>query len=301
MGSKGKAPAPPDFAAAAREQGSANLDAAIATGVLNRPNEVTPLGSRLWNQTGTYQVGDRAVPIFTATTQFTPQGRRLYDTNIATQQALGDLGLTGATKAGQILGQRFEIRTIPGIDKTADYDRESVYRGLVGRAEDQYARDRDEVRSRLVAQGIPPGSEAYSREMERLDRGLNDARQQAHLGAGQAQQQQMDARRQMITEALLNRQTPLQEINALRSGSQVQQPIFQPYASAGPVQAAPIFGAAAAQGNYALQAHQADVQADNGLISGLGQIGAAAASRPWSTPARNPANGWYYSEGPGFN
>lgn len=282
------APQPPDFAAAAKEQGTANLDAAIATGILARPNEVTPLGSRTWAQTGATQVGDRSVPNYTGTVSFTPQGQQLYDTNISTQQVLGDLGLQGARKAGNILGQTFDVGGIPGIDKTGGFDRESVYNSLVARAEGQNARDVDAKRSALVAQGIPVGSKAYTTEMDTLGRQLNDARQQANLAAGGQQQQQLDARRQMIQEALINRQTPLQEINALRSGSQVQQPSFQPYGSAGTVAPAPVFAGTQAAGNAAQQAYQTDVGNQQAMMSGLFSLGAAglgapvgASGKPW--------------------
>lgn len=248
---------------------------------MNRPNEVGPLGSRTWAQTGAQQVGNESVPIYTGTTSFTPTGQKLFDTNTATQQALGDLGLQGATKAGNILGQQFDTGTIPGINKTG-FDRESVYNALVARAEGQNTRDVDAKRSALVAQGIPVGSEAYNREMDALGRNLNDARQQANLATGQQQQQTLDARRQMIQEALINRQTPLNEISALRSGSQVQQPNFQPYAGAGPVGAAPIFAGTQAAGQAAQQAYQTQADQYNAMVGGLFQLGAAGVGAyPW--------------------
>lgn len=276
-------PPPPDYAAAAKEQGTANLDSAIATGVLNRPNQVSPLGSQTWNQTGSYQVGDRAVPIFTGTTSFTPQGQKLYDTGVATQQSLGDLGLQAANKGGQILGQTFDVGAIPGIGKTNNFDREGIYNSLVARAEGQNTRDVDNKRSQLVAQGIPVGSEAYNREMDALGRNLTDARQQANTAAGAQQSQQLDARRQMIQEALLNRQTPLNEIASLRSGSQINAPQFGAQTQAGTVAPAPIFGAAQAAGTFAQQNYQNEVAANNALIGGAAQLGAgmSGAKAPW--------------------
>lgn len=276
-------PPPPDYAAAAKEQGTANLDSAIATGVLNRPNQVSPLGSQTWNQTGSYQVGDRAVPIFTGTTSFTPQGQKLYDTGVATQQSLGDLGLQAANKGGQILGQTFDVGAIPGISKTNNFDREGIYNSLVARAEGQNTRDVDNKRSQLVAQGIPVGSEAYNREMDALGRNLTDARQQANTAAGAQQSQQLDARRQMIQEALLNRQTPLNEIASLRSGSQINAPQFGAQTQAGTVAPAPIFGAAQAAGTFAQQNYQNEVAANNALIGGAAQLGAgmSGAKAPW--------------------
>jgi hypothetical protein len=49
------APAPPDYAAAAKQQGQDNLAAARISTAINRPNEITPYGTRTWTngaQTG---------------------------------------------------------------------------------------------------------------------------------------------------------------------------------------------------------------------------------------------------------
>lgn len=198
---------------------------------------------------------------------------------------MGDLGLQGANMARGILGQQFDVGSIPGISKTDNFDRESIYGSLVARAENQNIQDRDNVRSNLVARGIPVGSEAYDREMGRLDRGLNDARQQANLAAGAQQGQQLDARRQMITEALANRQTPIQEINALRTGSQVSPLQFQNYSGQN-VAPAPIFAATQAAGNFAQQNYQNEMSSSNGLMSGLGMLGGGmmGATNPWWLP-----------------
>lgn len=81
--------------------------------------------------------------------------------------------------------------------------------------------------------------------------------------------EQAERARQIQEQAYL-RQLPLNEINALRSGSQVNAPQFQQYTGA-QVAPAPLFQAAQAQGNY-------DVAAGAGgdLMGGLFQLGSAA-------------------------
>lgn len=272
-------PPAPDYAGAATAQGQANKDAAIAGSQISNPNFTNPYGTRKVEYKIDPTTGN---PVPYITDSYSAEQQKLLDTGLQTQQALGDLGLQGANMASGILGQQFDVGSIPGIEKTDNFDRESVYDALVARAENQNTQDRDNVRSTLVARGIPVGSEAYDREMGRLDRGLNDARQQANVAAGAQQQIQLDARRQMITEALANRQTPLNEISALRSGSQVQPLSFQNYSGQN-VQPAPIFGATVAQGNFAQQNYQNEASGANGLISGLGMIGAgmSGAKAPW--------------------
>jgi hypothetical protein len=281
------APPPPDYVGAAREQGASNKEAAIAGAQLSNPNFTNPYGTRTVEYRNDPTTGN---PVPYIKDSYSPEQQKLLDTGMQTQQALGNLGLQGANMASGILGQQFDIASIPGIERTNNFDRESIYGDLVARATDQNTQDRDNVRSNLVARGIPEGSEAWNREMGRLDRGLNDARQQANLAAGQQQQIQLDARRQMITEALANRQTPLQEINALRSGSQVAPLQFQNYSGQN-VAAAPIFGATVAQGNAAQQAYQNELSSSNGLISGLGMLGSSAfgGARPWWLPAAGAA------------
>lgn len=125
--------------------------------------------------------------------------------------------------------------------------------------------------------------------MSRLDRGLTDARQQANLAAGAQQQQQLDARRQMITEAMANRQTPINEIGALRSGSQIAPLQFQNFSGQN-VGAAPVFAATQAQGTAGQQAYQGEVASNNAMMSGLFNIGAAAAGAP---PAAGTGKPWW--------
>lgn len=247
-------PPPPDYTGAAKEQGAANKDAAIASAQLSNPNVSNPYG----DQTVEYRIDPTTgnpVPYVKQT--FTPGQQGIFDSTQQLQQETANLGLQGAKNASGILGQTFDINSIPGIDKTA-IDRNSVRDALVARATEANTIDRDKMRSNLIAQGIPVGSEAYNREMSQLDRSMVDARQQAEIGAGQAEQQAMAARQQMIQEALLQRQTPLNEIASLRSGSQLN-PLQFSQVSGATVGAAPIFGATAAEGQHQLDQYKADL------------------------------------------
>lgn len=205
--SKGGSPAAPDYAGAAREQGQANIQAAIAQNIMGRPNLETPFGSTNYQQTGTTDVGGNAIPTFTGTQTLSPELKGMYD------------------RAFSTTAQPFDVSQIPGIDKNA-VDRNSVRDALVARQEESIGRDRENVRSDLIARGIPEGSQAFNNEMARLDRMTVDARQQAELGAGQAQQQALEGRRQSIQEALLNRQLPINELNALMQGGMMGTPQF---------------------------------------------------------------------------
>lgn len=66
---------------------------------------------------------------------------------------------------------------------------ESVYSAFSDRYEPIFERQSNNLQDRLVNQGIPVGSEAYSRAMSDMSQTQNDARQQAMYQAQQAGQQ----------------------------------------------------------------------------------------------------------------
>ncbi len=76
---------------------------------------------------------------------------------------------------------------------------ESVYNAFSDRYEPIFERQSNNLQDRLVNQGIPVGSEAYSRAMSDMAQTQNDARQQAMYQAQQAGQQ---ARNQEIQNNL---------------------------------------------------------------------------------------------------
>lgn len=199
---KGKTPPAPDYAGAAREQGAANVASGIAQSMMGRPNVQTPFGSQTWRQTGTTNVGGYDIPEMTGTQTLSPEVRAMFDRAFSTSS------------------QPFQANRAPGVAETA-IDRNSVRDALAARQEQSIGQDRENVQSDLIARGIPQGSEAWNREMDRLDRMTVDARQQAELGAGQAQQQAMQSRQQLIQEALLNRQLPINELASIMSGTQM--------------------------------------------------------------------------------
>jgi hypothetical protein len=73
-----------------------------------------------------------------------------------------------------------------------------------------------------------------------------------------------------------NRNVPLNEVNALRSGNQIQPYQYQQYQPTG-IQSAPLFDATLASGNFAQQNYQNEVGAYFNPIEGLFNVGAAYA------------------------
>lgn len=95
---KPKAPEAPDYAAAAREQGVANTNSAIATNFLNQANQVNPYGSMTYDYD--YANGHRlpdgtVIPRATVKTTLSPEQQKLLDQNNQMSSQLNDAAIKG--------------------------------------------------------------------------------------------------------------------------------------------------------------------------------------------------------------
>ena len=269
------APDPPNYAAAAQAQGAANVEAAVAGSHLNNPNVINPYGSQTWVEGAT----DTSRP--TMVQELSPEQQALYEQSLVTKGLLGDLGIQGAGALGDVIGQNLDLSGLPAGPGDAQATRDSVINAMMSRVNEDTQGQRDQANSDMIAAGIRPGTKAYEGSMDRIGRQYNDARNQALLAAGQEGQRdyQMDAdrRRTALSELLAGRQTPLNEINALMSGSQVSNPFAVPNAAQNTqVAPAPIFGAAQAQYGADLGAYNAQQAGMGNAMSGLFGLGSAA-------------------------
>ena len=90
------------------------------------------------------------------------------------------------------------------------------------------------------------------------------------------------AQQQALAEAIQLRQLPLNEITALMSGSQIQNPQFGAYSGA-TVAPAPVFAGAQAQGQFEQNVYNQKVAQDNAATAGLYSLGGAALGAPVGT------------------
>lgn len=267
-----KPPKAPDMVAAAQAQGAANVDAARATAQLSNPNIITPYGT----QTVTYE-GD--IPTMTQT--FSPQEQALYETNTQMRQELGDVGVKGAGALGQVIGQNLDLSGLPAGPGDSAATRDKVYDAMMSRVNQDLGRREEDTRSTLVAQGIRPGTPAWDTEMERIDRARTDAGLQAQIAAGGEASRDfgMDSelRRTALAEYLTGRQTPLNEVTALMSGSQVSNPFAQVggYQAGAVTQPTPILAGQQAQWGADMDRYAQQSANSNALVSGLFGLGSA--------------------------
>jgi hypothetical protein len=297
MGKKAPAAPPaPDYAGAAVAQGAANLESARATARLSNPNTYTPYGTQIV----TY---DGDTPTIRQT--LTPTAQKTLDAQQNVELQLANLGAKGATTAGGVLDKPFSFGG-PDVQTSLDLSNVAkmpVNAGMTGqeaimaRLEPQLAKQRVSTETNLINQGLRPGTEAYNNAAQILGQQENDARTQAVLqginldiganqqGFGQALESGKfgnTAQQQALAEAISLRQLPLNEITALMSGSQIQNPQFGAYSGA-TVQPAPTFAATQAQGEFDANTYNQQVSQANALTAGLYSLGGAALNAPKGT------------------
>jgi hypothetical protein len=193
-----------------------------------------------------------------------PEVQGLFDKGLMMQDISADIGLTAGEQIKSTFADPFELDDFEGY-------REDVYDAMLERVETDINRDWQSRNADLYAAGIGRGTEAYGWEQMMRDRSLNDARLQAYQ---KATDQALRERGQTVKEALLQRNQPLNEYNAWKTGAQVDLPSFQlggqQQTTAGP----DYMNAALEQGQYDLAGYNADVMGQNALMSGLFSLGA---------------------------
>jgi hypothetical protein len=181
---------------------------------------------------------------------------------------------------------------------------------LFDRLNPQLERSRVELENRLRNQGVMPGSEAWRNAMDDLNRQQNDARlgvtaqggdelsrmfaialQNAQFG-NQARNQGFNersananlsnaARGQGLSERAYIQNTPINQINSLRSGTQMSMPqAYQPPQTQ--VQAPDYQGAVYNSAQMAQQQAQAQAQAQSAMLGDIFGLGAGALTG-WGT------------------
>jgi hypothetical protein len=259
-------PPAPDPVATANAQQNLNQNTATTQQLLNMTDQVTPQGSLTYSQTGTNSfVGadgkTYTVPKFTATQTLSPTEQAIFDLNNTSRTNLGQAGVTATGKINDILGSN--------VDLSNDAVENRLFQLGTERLTPQFQRDEDSLRTQLINSGIRPGSDAWNTEMTRLSQNKNDALNSLLLSGHQT----------AVNDILTERNQPLNEITALMSGSQVQNPSFAstPQAS---VAGTDYAGMVRDNYNAANQQYQARLAQNNAAMGGLfglgGTLGTAA-------------------------
>lgn len=273
----------------AAAQSAANVDTAIANALLNNVTRRGPGGSVQFNQTGTQTIqtesGNREIPIFEQLTQLDPTQQQTFDT----QQDLAlQLANTARQQAGFLPQDRFNLDGIPNAPSDRDFiaQRDEVTDATFQRSLDllnpQIEDQERALQQQISNRGLPITGEDATRQLDRFDdsrnRALDNAALSAVLAGSQEQNRlfnlQQNARNQAISDRLLERNQPINELAAALQGSPaISGPSAPPVVASG-VAPTDIVGAQALQsqiqGNNAVLASQGGASPAFGLLGGLG-------------------------------
>ena len=243
-----KPPPAPDYAGAATAQGAANVETARVEGRMNRPDVYSPYDKTLITDLG----DDRFQMDYSLTPEYERQ--RVKQAGIGEQyldvagQRLGELPSTqfdfGALPTFQGGVDRTGFTPLASTDDLSDYATRSegaYYDRAMNRLQPAMDMQRTSLHTDLINSGLPVGSDAYNNSMAQLGLQQNDQMQglaQSSIAEGQRMRQglageaqsmrqaqlaessmiremQNQARQQALTDALLQRRLPMEELATL--------------------------------------------------------------------------------------
>ena len=228
--------------------------AAYAQAASARNNQVTPYGSLNWSQA---DPKNQASP-WTSTINLTPDAQAALDSQMRLSKSMGGLA---EQYAGQVNANPMDLSS---VQQTAD----KAYGALTSRLDPQWEQREGMQKTALANQGLAPGGEAYTNAMRDFGNQRNDAYQQANLAAIQTMPQTYQL-------ASAQYQQPLNQLNALRTGAQIQNPQFTPMGSG-----ANLLGATQGTGAYEQNQFNQQMGSYNAMLQGLFGMGSAAAGKP---------------------
>ena len=235
MGKKSKAPKAPDYTALAEQ-----------TAAAQRVNQYTPFGSLTYSQIGTQggvtnpktgkTIGGQ--PMYGQTLTLSPEQQALLNQQNETSMNLARLQdqATARVAAQQARGFGDEKLSAMGSAYDPNMATNTATQAILNRLQPTLQQQRSGLETQLSNQGLARGTEAYNNALRDQNQRENDLYQQAALQGinlgmqqqGQTYQQAMARRQQGLQEQNYFNTRDINNLNALRSGSQVTTPQFGP-------------------------------------------------------------------------
>jgi len=258
-------PPAPDYAAAARETAQGNLEAARVATAANRVNQITPFGNLTYKQTGTDSYGN---PTWTATQELSPDQEKIRAAQSGLNIGLLDTAGKGLNYAGSLLEK-------PGIDMSklpsTGFDPGQSYQdAIMKRLVPQLDRENQSFEQDMANKGIGVGTQAYNTAKSLLSQNQNDRLTSATV---QGLNTGLTANQQAFNQAGYNQLQPINVINALRTGTQVQSPQYVNPALQSTTQGPDLLGATTNQYNAQVGATNAANANTANFVSGLMNLG----------------------------
>jgi hypothetical protein len=271
------APAAPDPYATAAAQGAMNKDTAVAQSLLNQVNEYTPYGNSVYTKRGEPVDGFQ---LFDRTTTLNPEQQAIVDQQTAISGQLNTLAGDQITRVGTSLADPYSYEGMPGAPVADAAARQQTIDAInsqyASRLDPQFADAQTALETQLANQGIGVGSDAYTKAMESQNRSRNDAYQSAMNAAitgGGAEQSRLfglqgNARERAIQEYERTRNAPLNEVAALMSGTQINNPTFSAIPQTG-IANTDFIGAQSSANAMNQNAYNQQMGANNAMTGGL--------------------------------
>lgn len=293
MGKSAPSPPPvPDPVATAAAQTGSNVNTAAAQAALNNVNQVTPYGNLTYSQSGSQNIGGVDVPSYTATTTLTPEEQQALNSQQQLQSGLYGLANNQLGSIQSSLATPFtdaSIGTAPTADaNTLKQAQDSIYNQATSRLDPQWQQSTEQMDAQLRNQGFTPGTAGYDNAMQVFNQAKNDAytsAQNAAVTGGQAQETAQyglssSAYQQAISNALQQRELPLNEASALESGQQIQNPsiVSTPQTGVSPTSVLGAYGLQQQAQNTAYQGNLATNSANNQAAGGAASAALMAAA-----------------------
>ena len=305
------APKAPDYEAAAERQAQSSREVTEQQTWANRPDQYTPFGQQTWANTPTWDPSTQQnINRWAQTTNLNPVLQQALDAQMALQRDRSQLAgsLTGRMQSefGTPMdwagvrpgGGAVDPREIDAAEKYRKDAEEAIYGQWASRAMPEQQRATEAQRTQLYNMGLREGDPGYADAERRLREQQSDAQRQAQyqatIGAGgeaqrmlgmeaqaaqlgfgqdlQAAQYATQQRQQEIVEMMQRRGASLNEINAMLHGQQVGMPDMPSFQGAGRAEGTQNLQAAQMTGQAALDRFNAEQQAMQGMMSGIGGI-----------------------------
>lgn len=286
-GGKGSAPPAPDYTGAAQATAAGNKEAAIAAQAGNMINQYTPQGSVTYAQRGEVN----GTPLWEQVVKLSPEQQAAYNKDVAMNARLQDVGTQGLGYVQSALNKPLSFEGMQGLGTPGEIQQaasDAAYQNAMRYVEPRLQRQQASLENQLANQGITRGSEAWNAAMQDAAAERENVYGQAQnaaytaglTGAQQAYQQGLGTRQQQIAEAQTLRSDPLNMLNAVRTGSQMQTSAQPQVGTSAPGQLATwsgpdLLGATTAQGQYNQGLYNAQQASQSNTMSGLMGLGGA--------------------------
>lgn len=273
---KSDAPPPPDYAAAAEATAAGNLEAAKYATNANRINQYTPYGQLTYQYTPQLDAeGKETGAGWSQTMNLTPEAQNALDQQLALNTKYGETANIGFDRARELF-ENPQLDT-SGLPARAINVGQTAQDAIMSRLQPQLSQQEEALRTRLANQGITLGSDAYGREMTQQGQRANDLQMQAALQGINLDQANRSA---ALQEQAYLQDRPLNLINALRTGNQVNAPQFQQFAQQATTAGPDMLNATQAQYNAQVDAANAQNAGMSGALGGLLGVGMGIAGLP---------------------